>query len=233
MNETHILLQPAYILQQRKYRETSLIVEVFTRDFGRLSILAKGVRKPKSKTAGLFRPFTPILLSYIGRAELKILTHIESASVTELNGLALYSGFYVNELIGRFLHKFDPHPEVFTLYQQCISELADTASIEPVLRMFELQLLKFIGYAPQLSYDFQLNLPVQAGKRYLFDIENGPYEAEPGDFQGSALLALETGIFLDQQTLSGAKKIMRSIIDFHLQGKPLQSRAVISRLLKR
>ncbi|MEY3882498.1 MAG: repair protein RecO [Pseudomonadota bacterium] len=121
MTDNAVYLQPAFILQQRKFRETSLIIDVLTRDFGRITILAKGVRKAKSKTAGLLQPFMPLSLSYFGKTELKTLTTVEiSKSFEHLQGLALYCGFYVNELITCFLHKYDPHPEVFELYEECL-----------------------------------------------------------------------------------------------------------------
>jgi DNA repair protein RecO (recombination protein O) len=101
MTDNAVYLQPAFILQQRKFRETSLIIDVLTRDFGRISLLAKGVRKAKSKTAGLLQPFIPLTLSYVGKSELKTLTDVEiTQPFIQLQGLAVYCGFYVNELIG-------------------------------------------------------------------------------------------------------------------------------------
>lgn len=226
-------LQLGYILRHWAYRETSLIVDVLTRDFGRLSLMAKGVRKPKSKTAALLRPFQPLRLSYRGRAELKTLTHVEAlAEACPLQGVALYCGFYVNELIGHFLHPFDPHPEVFHLYRSCLAELSEHSEIERVLRNFELNLLLNVGYGLQLDFDSEHRKPVSAAKKYFFGVDSGPVEAENGDITGHTLLALQNRKFEDPETLFEAKKIMRRVIDFHLQGKPLKSRAVIGRILK-
>ena len=141
MTDSAVYLQPAFILQQRKFKETSLILDVLTRDFGRVSLLAKGVRKAKSKTAGLLQPFIPLAVSYLGKTELKTLTHVEIIPpFIQLQGLALYCGFYVNELVGCFLHQYDPHPEVFAYYGECLSSLSDSSKIEAALRIFELDL---------------------------------------------------------------------------------------------
>lgn len=233
MIETVVHLQPGYLLQHRPYRETSLILDVLTRDFGRVSILAKGVRKARSDKAGLLRPFLPLQLSFRGRAELKTLTHVELSEVSlSLQGLSLYCGFYVNELIGHFLDKFDPHPEVFQLYRDCLRNLSENTEIERVLRIFELNLLISVGYGLQLDFDQRHNKPVMAGKKYFFHADAGPVEAESGDVSGRTLLALQTKTLTDSETLAEAKKFMRTVIDFHLQGKPLKSRAVIARILK-
>ena len=122
MTDSAVYLQPAFILQQRKFRETSLIIDVLTRDFGRVSLLAKGVRKAKSKTAGLLQPFIPLTLSYFGKTELKTLTDVEiTQPFIQLQGLALYCGFYVNELVGCFLHRIRSSPgRVCLLWQMFI-----------------------------------------------------------------------------------------------------------------
>ncbi|GAB4279323.1 MAG: DNA repair protein RecO [Methylomicrobium sp.] len=233
MNEFTVLLQPAYILHYRQFRETSLIAEVLTRDFGRLALLAKGVRNPKSKFAPLIRPFIPVLLSFTGRSELKTLTHIESSqNAPELHGIALYCGFYLNELLGFLLHAFDPHPEIFHLYEQTLSALSNSSEQEHILRRFEINLLSHIGYGLQFDYDNRNQRPVSAQKHYAFDAESGPVEDEGGLFAGNTLLAMANQTFDDTQILIEAKKIMRTVIDFHLNGKKLKSRAVISKILQ-
>jgi len=233
MTETVVHLQPGYLLQHWPYRETSLIIDVLTRDFGRVSILAKGVRKSGSKTAAVLRPFLPLQISYRGKAELKTLTYVEPVQVSSpLQGVPLYCGFYVNELIGHFLHKFDPHPEVFQLYRECLAQLSENLEIERILRIFELNLLISVGYGLPLDFDERHKKPVSASKKYFFNADCGPVEAEDGDIAGQTLLALHTRTFTDSETLAAAKKFMRMVIDFHLQGKPLKSRAVIARILQ-
>jgi DNA repair protein RecO (recombination protein O) len=233
MTETAVYLQPAFILQHRKYRETSLIIDVLTRDFGRISLLAKGVRKAKSKTAGLLQPFLPLAVSYIGKGELKTLTDVEVVqSLPEIKGLALYCGFYINELIELFLHKDDPHPQVFAYYQECLSRLPDASKIETTLRIFELDLMDNIGYGLQLQQDAGNKKPINPSKKYIFNIEQGPIEDENGLFSGKTLQAMNARDFTDSQVLAEAKVLMRAALDTHLQGKPLKSRTVINEIMK-
>jgi DNA repair protein RecO (recombination protein O) len=233
MTETAVYLQPAFILHQRKYRETSMLLDVFTCDFGKLSLLAKGVRKLKSKTAGLLQPFVPLAISYVGKSELKTLTHVEFLPpALELHGLAIYSGFYVNELINALLIKEDPSPEIFRHYRSCLTALAQGSLQEAALRAFEMQLLIHIGYGPALSYEATTGLPIDADKRYHFHAENGALEAENGMFSGKTLAALVSNEFSDPDIRDEAKQLMRTIIDFCLHGKTLKSRAILNSILK-
>jgi len=265
MTESAVYLQPAFILQHRKYRETSLIIDTFTRDFGRVPLLAKGVRKAKSKTAGILQPFIPLAVSYFGKAELKTLTDVERRAgsrpaggihsipgdcragslpasgihsipgdiiqpFSEIKGLALYCGFYVNELVSHFLHKYDPHPEVFVDYGECLASLAEGSNVEAALRLFELNLMENVGYGLQFSYDDN-EKPVEASKKYDFNVGQGPVEAVNGQFSGKTLQALSSKDLSDPQVLSEAKILMRTVIDVYLQGKQLKSRAVINKLI--
>ncbi|HIF54463.1 MAG: DNA repair protein RecO [Methylococcales bacterium] len=233
MNDSVVQLQSAFILQHKAFRESSLILDVFTQDFGRVSILAKGVRKKKSRTAGLLLPFLPLKLSYIGKSELKILTHVELDSVSpKLTGFSLYCGFYVNEIVLHFLHKNDPHPEVYMSYKQCLTRLADSANIEQNLRFFELNLIEQIGYGLQLTFDNTTDTRVDESKKYCFNQESGMIESLAGYVCGRTLLALEARENLDKQALYESKQLMRKVIDFLLQGKKLKSRLVIAKIMK-
>ncbi len=234
MNDSVVQLQPAFILQQRKYRESSLIVDVLTRDHGVVSILARGVRKPKSKTAGLLLAFTGLKLSYIGRHELKVLTHVELDEMTaKLKGISLYCGFYINELISYFLHKNDPHPEVYLEYQHCLALMAESSeNTELILRFFELNLIEYIGYGFQLTLDSKTDELVQSEEKYSYQSGSGVVSDKKGYISGRTLLALEARRSLDKQGLHEAKLLMRRIIDFQLQGKALKSRAVLAKIIK-
>ncbi len=233
MTANGVYLQPGFVLQHRHYRETSVILDVLTQDHGRVSVLAKGVRKAKSKMAGLLQPFVPLKLSYVGHSELKLLTHAEMDSpATPLTGLALYCGFYVNELVSRFLHPHDPHPEVFLGYRACLAQLADQQALEMALRLFELELIGHSGYGLQLDYDFYHGQPVEPDKKYHFDAEQGPVAAEQGAFSGLTLQAMSRKDFTHPQVLNEAKLLMRSVINTHLQGRSLKSRTVINQLIK-
>ncbi|RIZ67535.1 MAG: DNA repair protein RecO [Methylococcales bacterium] len=232
MTDNTVYLQPAFVLTQRQYRETSLIIDVLTRDFGRVPLLAKGVRKSKSKTAGLLQPFIPLTLSYSGKSELKILTHVEiTEPFINLEGITLYCGFYINELISRFLHQYDPHPEVFMHYKNCIVNLLNTANVEATLRIFELDLMEAVGYGLQLDYDLYNDNVISPLAHYHFDIEQGPVEATDGTFSGKTLLAIKSRNLIDSQVLYETKVLMRKVISTFLNGKPLKSRAVINQIM--
>lgn len=234
MTETVVHCQPAYILHQQQYRESSLILEVMTRDLGRISLIAKGVRKTKSKTLGILRPFVHLSLSFLGRSELKTLTSAEMIGLpNELPGLALYCGFYVNELVGYFLHKDDPHPEVFEDYQTCLSALSLNQANEVALRIFELSLLENIGYGINLSDDLHHGMPISANKSYRFQKEDGLIEDREGPYSGRMLQAIAKRQFNSAEVLIVAKQLMRTAIDSHLQGKQLKSRSVINTIVKR
>ncbi len=234
MSDTVVHSQPAFILHQQNYRESSLIIDALTRDFGRISLIAKGVRKAKSKTAGVLRPFVSLSLSFVGKGDLKTLTDAEMlCHANELTGLAFYCGFYVNELVCNFLYKDDPHPEVFQDYQECLSKLARDFHIESALRVFELNLMDNIGYGVQLGYDLHHEKPIASNKKYVFNKDDGLIENSDGQFSGSALLAMQQRQFEEPHVLSEAKMLMRIVIDSHLQGKQLKSRSVINNIIKR
>jgi DNA repair protein RecO (recombination protein O) len=234
MSDSVVHSQPAFILHQQHYRESSLIIDVLTRDFGRISLVAKGVRKVKSKTVGMLRPYLELSLSFVGRSDLRTLTHVEAIGLPfELPGLAVYCGFYLNELVSSFLHKDDPHAEVFDDYQDCLSKLAQGGQVEAALRDFELNLMDNIGYGVNLSYDSFSDKPIAANKKYLFNKDSGLVEALNGQFSGFALLAMGQRQFDDPDVLSEAKQLLRTVIDSHLQGKQLNSRAVINTIVKR
>lgn len=234
MTETVVYFQPAYILHQQHYGETSLIIDVLTRDFGRISLIAKGIRKAKSKFAGILRPFAALSLSFVGKTDLRTLTNAEMIGISNgLTGLTLYCGFYVNELLCNFLHKDDPHPEVFEDYQQCLSHLAQGTHVESALRIFELNLMGNIGYGVNLNYDLRHEKAIIPNKKYVFNKDEGLIEDANGQFSGSVLQAIEQRQFDDPLVLSEAKMLMRTVIDSHLQGKLLKSRSVINNIVKR
>lgn len=247
MTDTSIRLQPAYVMQQRNYRETSLLLEVLTQDYGMVPILAQGVRKSKSKTAAVLRPFQALLISYNqGKGELCVLTQVEMQDpMLALKGVSLYCAYYLNELILRFVARFDPCPEIFDDYRVALQALCvntnldaddqhlERALIERNLRQFELTLLEHAGLGLSPAWDVELQVPVQANKHYmLIPDKGGAVEHPQGNVSGEALLALANGVFENINVLQEAKQIMRSVIDFHLQGRPLKSRAVIAKIFQ-
>jgi len=236
MTESTVYLQSAYILQAQNYRETSLLLDVLTRDYGRISLLANGVRKQRSKTAGLLKPFTPLIISYLGKSELKKLQTVEPAGPNiPLTGISVYCAFYVNELICCFLHKSDPYQELFTKYQDCLVKLLDNSNLESTLRIFELDLLDAIGYGLQLDFDANEVKPVcqnNVMNRYGFSIDSGLVVDNNGQISEKTRQAMLERQFTDPQVLAETKKLMRTVIDLYLQGKQLKSRTVINKIMK-
>ncbi|MGZ4957886.1 MAG: DNA repair protein RecO [Methylomonas sp.] len=232
MSEQVVYLQPALILQHRPYSESSLLLEVFTRDFGIISVLAKGVRREKSKTAGLLLPFSLLNISYLDRGELKTLIGAEYLGNYPLQRLALYCGFYVNELVQRFLHKHDPHPELFVHYQRCLQGLSQGDVIEETLRYFEIDLLAEAGYGGQLDIEGNTGTAVDKQRRYNFSPDFGMVEEAQGLVSGETLQMLAGKKPLNDSALPEAKQLLRRMLDAHLQNKPLKSRDVLAKIIK-
>lgn len=229
----HILLQPAFVIQHRKYRETSLIIDFFTQDFGMVSVIAKGVRKKKSKLAGLLLVFRELKISYMGNQGLKTLTHVECETLAfEFETLSLYCGYYINELISHFVFINDPHHQLYLRYRQCLVELSKAQDIEQTLRYFELDLLSEIGYGFHLDYDSLTETSVISDNRYLFDPVKGIVNHQSGDISGRTLLMLQQREKLDKVSKIEAKHLLRTIIHSMLNGKPLKSRAVLAQIIK-
>ncbi|MCQ8104235.1 DNA repair protein RecO [Methylomonas sp. SURF-2] len=231
MAESAVYLQPAFILQHRPYRETSQLLEVYTRDFGIVSVLAKGVRKEKSRLAGVLLPFTLLQLSYLDKSELKTLTQAEFVRAYSLQRLALYCGFYLNELLQRFLYRNDPHPELFAGYQSSLEELLAGLHIEQTLRYFELALLEACGYGLELDVEHNRRR-IDSRRRYRFEANAGLFEDAEGYVSGASLLRLSAKAPLIGAALPESKQLLRAMLDGHLQGRPLQSRDVLAKMLK-
>lgn len=227
-----ILLQPAFVLHQRPYRNTSLLLDVFTRDYGRLGLIAKGVRQRANADRALLQPFNNVLVSYGGRGELMTLTAVErQAQLGELKAKALFSGLYMNELLLRLLHRNDPHDALFDFYRRSLFELAAAPEkVEPVLRRFEHNLLTELGYGLLLEQEAGMGKPVLADELYYYDMERGPVIADQAPVavqprvSGRCLLALAAGDFDDPETGKEMKILMRHVLAHHLNGRPLKSR---------
>ncbi|MGR8935409.1 MAG: DNA repair protein RecO [Gammaproteobacteria bacterium] len=231
MSDCAVYLQPAFVLQSRKFRESSLILDVLTEDFGRISLLAKGSRKLKASFSAVLQPFVPLRISFSGRGDLKTLTNSEVLrSHQRLEGQAVFCGFYINELVQQFLYPHDPHPQVFGDYARCLLSLAENTGMELALRTFEINLLRHAGYGLQLDYTVDSGAPLEAEKRYGFYADRGAYEDSNGAFSGKTLLAVQANR-LAISMLAETKKLMRLVIDHHAP-KPLRSRVFMAQLMK-
>lgn len=227
-------LQAGFLLHHQNYRESSLLIDVFTQGSGRITLIAKGVRRQKSPFLGLLRPFTPLNISYTGTNNLKTLTHVEAGSAEKiLPGINTYCGFYLNELLRYFIPADEPYPDVFLNYLSCLQQLKTTEDIEAALRVFEIQLLQSVGYALQLESDCITGLPIQAAQTYQYEIEQGATIKTSGPYQGDTLIAMSQSQYSTECQLFEAKQLMRKIIDFYLQGKALQSRNLILKHIQR
>jgi DNA repair protein RecO (recombination protein O) len=227
-----VQLQPAYVLHGRPYRDSSQLLEIFTPEYGRVSVVAKGARRSTkgSSRGAILQPFIPLLLSFSGRTDLKTLTGSEVAGeICMLRGQRLFSGMYLNELLVRLLHTLDAQPELFSNYAQSIAELAGDNPVDVTLRRFEFVLLDELGYSFDLTTDGHSGLPVQALGWYQYHIDYGLVEhtgsrqANVPVFSGAELLAISR----DEQSSTinqTSKRLLRQVLAGHLGDKPLKSR---------
>lgn len=224
--------EPAYVIHRRPWRETSLLVDLFTLNYGRISAIARGASGGKSPLKAQLQPFQPLLLGWSGRGNLKTLTQVEVREAPRLKRtLSLYSGLYLNELIQRILPEADPHPTVFAAYIEVLAQLADTADVEPVLRRFEQTFAAALGYDFSWSLATDTGEPVRAERTYGYDPEQGIVTAiSPGvrlrELPGHTLLALASGDYESTASRRLSKRVMRVLTDYLLQGRPLNSRSL-------
>lgn len=232
-----VVLAPAFILHRRPYRESSLLVEALSRDYGRVGLVARGASRPRARLKALLQPFQPLLLSWSGRGDLTTLHAAEELQrLPGLPAARLLSGFYLNELLIMLLARGDPCPELFAGYQRALAELAGDANEQVPLRRFEVELLARLGYGLQLTHEADNGRPLLAGQRYRYLLDRGPVpltEAGPGIIiSGQSLLALAAGEFGEPAMLQEVKQLTRAALAARLD-KPLQSRAMIGALRRR
>ena len=228
MSTTRIELQPAHVLHRRPYRDTSLLVEAFSRDHGRVGLVAKGVRRGRGNRAGLLQAFQPLLLSWSGRGELATLTAVEAAGpATVPGGPDLYAGFYLNELLLRLLRRHDPHPELYAVYAEVVRHVAAGNDVEWALRLFEVHLLEGMGYGLSLLEQGDGG-PLEPEACYRYRLESGPVPATAGadgiEVHGRTLLALAHGAEPDARVRDEAKRLLRAALRLYLGDRPLKSR---------
>jgi DNA repair protein RecO (recombination protein O) len=233
--------EPAFVLHSYPYKETSLIVEAFSRSHGRTALIAKGARRPRSALRGVLHAFHPLRMSWAGAGELNTLISAEwQGGLPFLRGFGLMSGFYVNELILRLLPRDDAHEQLFDAYAESLSLLAHGEATASVLRRFEKRLLAELGYAMLLDRDAASGAPIDPALHYLYDPERGPLAvagpaaggAPAGEMvvRGSTLLALDNDDFRSGEALNQARGLMRALIGQRLHGQTLHTRSVLMEL---
>ncbi len=236
--------EPAFILHARFYKETSLLLDVFTQNHGRLSMIAKGARRPHSELRGKLLSFQPLEVGFYGKNELKNLTRVEwQGGVPLPQGEALFCAYYANELLRFFLQPADSNARLFEEYFLLISALGaplNAQDLEKNLRNFEVALLKLLGYSPFWGRDSK-EREIVANCTYRYQLENATLLPETAENAESSEDFLLNGIVLSGQTLIDlsrrefenpatrreAKFLMRRIFAYHLDGKNFLSREIL------
>lgn len=225
-------MQAGYILHAREYRDTSLIVEVFTEQGERVSAIARGARSQRRGVSqrSMLQPFQPVWVELGGTGELKLLKHVESrAGAVPLQRQGLFSGFYINELLCRVLHRDDPHPDLFPEYEEVLTQLLELDRLDIALRHFELRLLETLGYGLDLTSDAE-GRPIDEEMRYRFDPQQGLIAVAgqaANALSGRALHEFVTGNY-NADARRALKWLCRAALQPHLGDKPLRSRSLFA-----
>lgn len=221
--------QRAFVLHSRPFSETSLLIDFFTEGEGKIRLLAKGARRNRSPLRGCLQPFTPLLIRWSGKGEIKTLINADPISLSlPLSGTVLYSGLYLNELVSRVIEFGTPYTSLFFDYLTCLQLLAASEyTPEFALRQFELALLSYLGYGVDFLHCAGSGEPVADTMTYRYREEKGfigSLVVDQLSFTGRQLKALATREFPDSDTLKAAKRFTRIALKPYLGGKPLKSR---------
>ncbi len=221
-------LSPAFVLHARKYGESHLLLDLLTLSAGRLPVMARGAGSPRSTRRAMLQPFIPLLVAWSGKGSIANLRQAEPQGHYRLpEGPALFSGFYVNELILRLVEVHEPLPELFAVYETCMQRLASGSDIEAALRQFELSLLQALGYGMDLAREADNGAEIRPEASYVYETEQGIRLAGEHDrnlIQGDTLLALAADLPLDDRQRREARRLMRRVIGYYLGDRPLRSR---------
>jgi DNA repair protein RecO (recombination protein O) len=235
--EHRVTNQPAFVLHSYPYKETSLIVEVFARDYGRVPLMAKGATRPHSQLRGVLQTFQPLQVAWTGKSEVRTMVSAEwVGGLRPLERSALLCGFYLNELLVKLLARDDPHAALFDHYVAALNQLAHDEPPAIVLRKFELSLLKETGVAGNISAVAATGQAVLAEQLYVIDPERGAREAMVSDtmpvVNGKTLLDMEAGDYSDTATQQQSKFLMRYLLSHHLNGLTLNTRQILIDLMQ-
>lgn len=228
---TRVDPQAAYVLHSRPYRDTSLIVDFFTLEHGKVSAVVQGARRPGSKFRASVQPFVPIQLAWRGRHDLKTIIQAEPvAAMLFLQGDALLCGLYVNELVQRLLQPFAAHPQLYVYYQYVLNELLEGQDIEGALRTFEHRLLVELGVMPDLAHKIPSHIYVYEPQQGFIAQSVVTEKQKKYCFLGSQLSAIANDDYSELSVKNAAKRLMRILIDHALEGKPLRSRELFKKM---
>jgi DNA repair protein RecO (recombination protein O) len=236
-SQRRVQLTPGYVLHHRPYRDTSRILDVITREHGRLSLFARGVRGPKAKLAAVLQPFRLLLLSWSGRGEAAQLIGAENGGgEVGLPSRSLMSGFYLNELLLKLTTRHDPLPALFDAYHDAVSALRVSAPVDRALRLFEKHLLETTGYGLELATETQNGRSIEGTAYYQFRPSHGlclSVADAPGAIAGSSVLALASGELDDRRSLEDSRRILQTALGELLEGRELATRTVARALARR
>ena len=229
--------EPVYLLHSRHYRETSLLIDVFSLNYGVLRLVVKGALRPSNPLKGLLQLFQPLLVSWQGRSDLKNLTDVEfTHRMPILKGDYLYSGLYLNELVVRLVHSNDPSPQLFSAYADAMGNLVEGRPLEAILRVFEFRMLTDLGAFPSFTEEAGSGQSINPQAYYYWQPEHGfirVYKqnqyAQVNSIRGAQLAALSVTDFSRKETLFAAKRLSRLMIDHLLGGRSLKSRELIAK----
>jgi DNA repair protein RecO (recombination protein O) len=235
--QRRIQLAPGYILHHRPYRDTSRILEVLTRDHGRLTLFARGARGPKARLASILQPFEPLLLSWSGRGESAQLTGAESIHPgAALPPASVMSAFYLNELLLNLTTRHDPLPGLFENYHATLQALRLGEALAPRLRIFEKRLLEALGYGIDLTVEAQTGRRIEADAYYHFRPARGllPATADAaGAVAGHSVLCLAAEQLTEEGTLEDARRLLKAALAECLEGRELRTRTVARSIVRR
>lgn len=220
--------QPAFVLHSRPYRETSLLIDTLTRDHGQVGLVARGVRKEKSRWRGLLQPLQSLQIGWYGNGELVTLTAAELCSaMPKFEGERLFAGIYLNELVLRLGRRGDDHSDTFHDYDLCLQRLGAGESTSWTLRRFERDFLDNLGYALPLTHSADDQSSIDPNADYDYDVEAGPRLPRSRSsglrLRGSSLLALAADESPDEEGLRDLRQLMRLVIRHHLAGGVLNA----------
>ena len=234
-----VLLEHGFVLHQRAFRDSSQLLECMTAAHGRMGLVARGSRRTGNRQRALLQPFVPLRLSWVRRGELGRLTHVEADGASfGLEGQRLLAGFYSNELLLRLLARGDPNGEVYSCYSRCLARLGGPHGLAHTLRMFELELLRALGYGLELDGESETGEPLREELRYVYELEQGFRRAEVRDsdddlYSGRDLIALRELRLEDEPSLRSAQRLLGRALRAHLGERPLQSRLVLQDIVSR
>ena len=229
---------PCYILHRRDYSESSLILEILSREHGRVSLIAKGAKRNKKQQGISYSLYQEYLMSWVSKSELGTLIDVELATImTSMSPKQMMTGFYMNEIILRLLHKHESHPELFDSYNSTVRELSNDNTEQVLIRYFEKILLQSLGYGVIFDQDLNTGKDIVADVNYYYKLDFGPTSNKQDSgagipVSGSTLIGLNNETLMDTKNKNEAKRLLRSLLNQYLGEKPLESRKLYQEYIK-